>query len=55
MTIIRTTRYPGWLLGATLFYAGEGEVDQTSQGVRFKGDFKRNLVLFAGGTLRYVF
>jgi long-chain fatty acid transport protein len=42
-------------IGATLFYGGEGDIDQTAQGVRFKGDFKNNLVLFLGGTLRYVF
>ena len=30
------------------------ETDQTAQGVRFKGDFSNNFILFAGGTLRYV-
>jgi len=30
-------------------------VDQTAQGVRFKGKFDTNMALFLGGTLRYVF
>ena len=42
-------------LGATLTYFGEGKVDQTAQGVRFKGKFDTNMALFLGGTLRYVF
>ena len=42
-------------LGATLMYIGEGKVDQTAQGVRFKGKFDTNMALFLGGTLRYVF
>ena len=41
--------------GATLLYFGEGKVDQTAQGVRFKGKFDTNMALFLGGTLRYVF
>ena len=42
-------------LGATLIYFGKGKVDQTSQGVRFKGEFDTNMALFLGGTVRYVF
>ena len=42
-------------LGGTLLYFGEGKVDQTAQGVRFKGKFDTNMALFLGGTLRYVF
>ena len=42
-------------LGATLIYFGEGKVDQTAQGVRFKGEFDTNMALFLGGTLRYLF
>jgi long-chain fatty acid transport protein len=42
-------------LGTTLIYFGEGRVDQTAQGVRFKGKFDTNMALFLGGTLRYVF
>ena len=44
-----------YALGATLMYAGEAKVDQTSQGVRFKGKFDTNLILFVGGTIHYVF
>jgi long-chain fatty acid transport protein len=42
-------------LGGTLMYFGEGKVDQTAQGVRFKGKFDTNMALFLGGTLRYHF
>jgi len=42
-------------LGATLIYLGDGKVDQTAQGVRFKGEFETNYALFVGGTLRYEF
>ncbi len=42
-------------LGATLIYFGEGKVDQTAQGVRFKGKFDTNIGLFLGGSLRYIF
>ena len=42
-------------LGATLIYFGKGKVDQTSQGVRFKGEFDTNMALFLGGTARYEF
>ncbi len=42
-------------LGGTLVYFGEGKVDQTAQGVRFKGKFDTNMALFLGGTARYVF
>ena len=44
-----------YALGATLLYGGDAETDQTAQGVRFKGDFNNNFILFAGDTLRYVF
>lgn len=44
-----------YALGATLMYGGDAKTDQTAQGVRFKGDFSNNFILFAGGTLRYVF
>lgn len=44
-----------YAVGATLLYAGDGKTDQTAQGVRFKGEFDNNLILFAGGTLRYIF
>lgn len=42
-------------IGATLMYLGDGKVDQTAQGVRFKGEFDNNYALFIGGTLRYEF
>jgi len=44
-----------YALGATLLHAGDGKVDQTTQGVRFKGEFNTNLVLFVGGSVRYKF
>ena len=42
-------------LGATLIYDGKGKIDQTSQGVRFKGEFDNNYFLFVAGTVRYTF
>lgn len=42
-------------LGTTLIYFGEGRVDQTAQGVRFKSKFDTNIGLFLGGSVRYVF
>jgi len=42
-------------VAASLMYAGDAEVDQTSQGVRFKGDFESNLLLTLSGTVRYYF
>lgn len=44
-----------YAVGATALYAGDAKVDQTSQGVRSKGEFDTNWILFLGGTLRYVF
>ena len=42
-------------LGATLMYGGDAKVDQTTQGVRFKGEFDTNLLMFIGGSVRYQF
>jgi long-chain fatty acid transport protein len=42
-------------LGTSLMYLGDGKVDQTAQGVRFKGEFDTNVVLTLGGTIRYTF
>jgi long-chain fatty acid transport protein len=47
-------------VGATLYLIGDAPVDQTSPGPpalaeRAKGEFDENLILFLGGTLRYVF
>ena len=44
-----------YAIGATLMYLGDGKVDQTAQGVRFKGEFDNNYALFVGATLRYEF
>jgi long-subunit fatty acid transport protein len=52
---LQQTENLSYALGATLMYAGEGKVDQTAQEVRFKGKFDTNLILFVGGTVRYVF
>jgi hypothetical protein len=41
-----------YALGASVMYAGDAEVDQTAQGVRFKGEFETNLVYSLG--TRYV-
>ena len=42
-------------VGGTLYMIGDAKVDQSSQGVRAKGEFDTNYILFAGGTLRYTF
>jgi long-chain fatty acid transport protein len=42
-------------VGATLYMMGDAKIDQTSQGVRAVGEFDTTLLLFIGGTLRYVF
>ena len=42
-------------LSAALMYLGDGEVDQTAQGVRFKGEFDSNVLLNLGATIRYKF
>jgi long-chain fatty acid transport protein len=44
-----------YALGASVMYAGDGKVDQTAQGLRFKGEFDTNLVFSLGGTLHYTF
>ena len=48
-------KHLGFSLGGTLYLVGDAAIDQTSQGVRVKGDFRNNAVLFLGGTVRYVF
>ena len=52
---IQGTERLSYALGATLMYAGEGKVDQTAQGVRFKGKFDTNLILLVGAAVRYVY
>ena len=42
-------------LGGSLTRFGNSRIDNTVQGVRVRGDFDKNYVLFLGGTLRYVF
>jgi len=42
-------------IGATLYLIGDAPIDSTDQGVRVKGDYEDNTMLFLGGTLRYVF
>ena len=42
-------------LSASFIYFGDGKVDQTSQGVRTKGEFDKNWGLFLGGTIRHEF
>jgi long-chain fatty acid transport protein len=42
-------------LGGSLTVFGDTKIDNTVQGVRVKGDFDSNYLLFLGGTLRYVF
>lgn len=44
-----------YAVGGTLTHLGDGAVDQTSQGVRVKGEYDNNWVLFFGGTLKYEF
>jgi len=42
-------------LGSTVYIVGDAKIDQTSQGVRAKGKFDTNYVVFLGGTARYQF
>ena len=44
-----------YAFGATLMHAGDNAIDQTSQGVRVKGEFDKSWLLFLGATLRYRF
>lgn len=44
-----------YALSASFVYFGEGKIDQTSQGVRAKGEFDTNWGLFLGGNLKYHF
>jgi len=44
-----------YAFSTSLMYLGDGKVDQTSQGVRFKGEFEENLILTLGTTIRYSF
>ena len=48
-------RHLDFAIGGTLYLVDDASIDQTSQGVRAKGEFDENVILFLGGTLRYVF
>jgi long-chain fatty acid transport protein len=49
----RTESGRAWSVGATLQLVGGAEVDQTSQGVRFAGDFSDYYVVYAGFTMLF--
>ena len=42
-------------LGSTVYLVGDAKIDQTSQGVRTKGEYDTNYIVFFGGTVRYQF
>lgn len=42
-------------LGSTVYLIGDAKIDQTSQGVRTKGKYDTNYIVFLGGTVRYRF
>ena len=42
-------------LGSTVYLIGDAKIDQTSQGVRTKGEYDTNYIVFFGGTARYQF
>jgi len=42
-------------LGSTIYLIGDAKIDQTSQGVRTKGKYDTNYIVFLGGTVRYEF
>ena len=44
-----------YAIGSTLYFFGDAAIDQTAQGVRTKGEFESNVIVFLGGTLRYQF
>ena len=44
-----------YAIGGSLLYAGDADIDQTSQGVRVSGDFDSPWIFFLGSTLRYRF
>ena len=50
-----TNKNLAYSLGATLYLVGDAPIDQTSQGVRVKGEFDTNAILFLGATIRYGF
>lgn len=42
-------------LGFTGLWLGDGKMDQTAQGARFKGEFSTNFIIFVGGQVTYRF
>lgn len=42
-------------LGVSYIYLGDAKIDQTVQGVRYKGKFDTNFILFVAGTIQYRF
>jgi long-chain fatty acid transport protein len=42
-------------LGTSFIWLGDGKMDQTAQGERFKGEFDQNYLLFAAASLVYKF
>ncbi|NIO15605.1 MAG: hypothetical protein GTN70_01155 [Deltaproteobacteria bacterium] len=44
---------PFYAVGFSFIWLGKGETDQTAQGVRFKGDFDSNYILFFNGALGF--
>ena len=48
-------RHLDFAIGGTLYLIDDASIDQTSQGVRAKGESDENVILFLGGRLRYVF
>ena len=45
----------GHAISASALWLGDGQVDQTSQGARFKGDFESNWMFIIGANLQYRF
>lgn len=49
-------RHLDFAVGGTLYLVGDAEIDQTSiDGTRVVGEFDSNMILFVGGTVRYIF
>lgn len=46
-------RNRGWSVAGTVQVFGDGEIDETNQGVRYSGDFDDYYVVFLGGTYRF--
>lgn len=45
----------GHAISASALWLGDGQVDQTSQGARFKGEFESNWLFIIGANLQYRF